>query len=352
MRKSTLVFFALAGCDMLGPRIDDVMIDAAPRPIDAAQPDASAFTKVLPAGSVVPSIEDNAELLAQLQVYDGLSDNALAQNNGVVTRSTGKAGGATVMFWSFGSVTMAGNFIVSAPVYILADDDGKGTLTPRTDHPWILDSIPGDGRYSALRRIIHVPVTPQYAGHVIASVEALAEAIELGLVDEPQPAGTWQNMPMVPPGTKLELGGTAEPMPATQVYAQGYRVDVLPLGGAFGVQPLRNGSIPMGQEARLLSGVASGTPPALPTSPDAQPVFQYGIPAAPPTTAFNYTPVVTQLDVRLANGVEPTAISNDSQLFRRTGTGALNGYFASTVSNYVVTTTVTNKQIQFAEGSP
>jgi hypothetical protein len=126
-------------------------------------------------------------------------------------------------------------------------------------------------------------------------------------------------------------------------------IDLLPMGYT---QPLANGRVPLGQEARLLSGVASGTPPSLPTSPDPQPVFQYGIPAGPPTTTFNYTPVVTEIDVRLATGVDPTTINSDAQLFRRTASGSIMGYYPSTVSDYDVTTSYSNKQIQSAEGSP
>jgi hypothetical protein len=328
-----------------------VEIDAAPPPIDA--PPGPRY--VLPAGTVVPSISDNAELVSQIRLNDNLSDSALAANGGVLVRSTGKAGGATVMYWNFGAAPMAGNFAVTAPLYVLVDSDGGTGWIPRTDHPALIDSIPGDVRYSPIRRILYVPVTATYAGEVITSVDALAEALELGIVAEPIPAGTWRNMPVVPPDTKLEVGGTPTPMPPvlpTEVYGRGYRVTLFPLGGDRGTQPLRNGSMPVGQESRLYSGVATGTPPTLPVSADAQPLFQYGIPAAPPTTAFNYTPLVTQLDVRLANGVAPATIMGDPQLFARSATGGINGYYTDTVANYTVTTTVSNKQIQFQEGQP
>lgn len=347
MRFALLI--VLAGCNMLDPRTADVTVDAT-RPIDA-RPDV-AGTSLLPPGSEVPSIATNAELLSQIKIFDGLSDNALAMAGGVVTRSTGKAGGATVMYWNFGSAPVEGNFAVSSPIYVLCDDDGAGNLTPRTDHPFLIDSIPGDARYSAVRRIINVPVTSAYAGELITSIEALTEAVDKGLVGEPKPAGTWRNMPVVPPGTKLELGAAVEPMVALQVYAHGYVVDLFPLGGTMGIQPLRNGSIPMGQESRLLSGVATGVPPVMPTGLDAQPVFQYGIPAAPPTTAFNYTPLVTELDVRLATGVDPTTINNDASLFKRSTSGSITGYYTTAVDNYLVTTNVSNKQIQFVDGAP
>jgi hypothetical protein len=349
MKNYTFILFALAGCNLLKPRVSDETIDAPPSAFDAAKdatPGGPRF--VLPPGTPVPNVADSAELVSQIKIFDGLNDNALAMAGGVVTRSPGKATGVVVMFWNFGAVPIADNYIVSAPVYVLANDDGAGNLTPRTDHPWLIDSIPGDTRYSSMRRIIYVPVTAAYAGELLPSIDALNEAIELGLVGEPKPAGTWRNMPVVPPGTKLELGGTAMPAEATKVYGRGYMIDLFPLGLA---QPLSSGRIPMGQELRLLSGVPSGAPPVLTTTLDPQPVFQYGIPAAPPTTTFNYTPVVTELDVRLAHMVDPTAITSDAQLFKRSTTGALMGYYADAVSNYIVTTTVSNKQIQFAEGT-
>jgi hypothetical protein len=324
---------------MLKPQTSDVTVDAS-RPIDAA-PDA-AGTSLLPAGTNVPSIATNAELLSQIKVFDGLSDNALAMAGGVVMRSTGKANGATVLYWNFGSVLIVDNYAVAPPLYVLCDDDGNGNLTPRTDHPFLLDSIPGDARYNAVRRIVNETVTSAYNGELITSIEALTEAIDKGLVGEPKPAGTWRNMPVVPPGTKLELGTGVEPMVALPVFARGYIVEAFPLGGTLGIQPLRNGSVPVGQESRLLSGVATGTPPVMPTALDAQPVFQYGIPAAPPTTSFNYTPLVTELDVRLATGVDPTTINSDASLFKRSTSGSISGYYPTAVDNYVVTTTVSN----------
>ncbi|HEX5059340.1 MAG TPA: hypothetical protein VFV99_08275 [Kofleriaceae bacterium] len=350
MMKYSFILFALVGCDMLKPRVSDETIDAPMAQIDAAidtPPGGPRFVR--PAGTAIPPISDSAELVSQIKIFDGLNDNALATANGVVTRSTGKAAGASVMYWNFGSVPVEGNFVVAAPLYILANDDGTGTLTPRTDHPWLIDTIPGDTRYSPMRRVIYVPVTAAYAGEVIASIDALNEAIELGLVGEPKPAGTWRNIPVVPPGTKLELGTTTAPMESTKVYARGYVVDTLPLAIP---QPLSGGRVPSGQEARLLSGVATGTPPVLPIALDAQPVFQYGIPAAPPTTTFNYTPVVTELDVRLATGVAPAAITGDAQLFARSASGSITGYYVDMVNNYVVTTTVSNKQLQFMDGAP
>jgi hypothetical protein len=214
----------------------------------------------------------------------------------------------------------------------------------------LIDSIPGDAGYTAIRRVIYVPVTPTYAGELLTSTAALQEAIELGLVGEPVPAGTWRNMPVVAAGTKLEVSATLPAVPATEVYARGYRVDLFPLGGALGIQPLRN-NVPLGaQESRLLSGVATGVPPVLSTALDAQPVFQLGIPAAPPTTTPNYSPIVTELDVRLATAIAPATILSDARLFTRATSRSISGYLTDNVASFAITTTVSNKQIQFVDG--
>jgi hypothetical protein len=357
MTRRTALRFALAaaglaGCNLLDPQASDAPLDAAPVPgAPDAAPDAApgAPRYVLPPGATVHSIANLPELANQIRIFDGLSDSALEMNGGVVLRGTGKAGGDTVRYWDFGAAQMDGNFAVKAPLYILADDEGDGVFTPRSDHPWLIDSIPGDPRYSAVRQIFWVPVTATYAGELLTSIEALAEAFALGLVGEPVPAGTWRNMPVVVTGTRLELGGTEEPLAATEVFGRGHRVELFVLGYQ---QPLRNNLVPVGQESRLLSGVESGDPPTLPTSTDPQPVFQYAIPTEPPTTAFNYTPLATALEVRLARNVAPAEVDADADLFTRSGTGSINGYYTDTVASWAITTTVSNRQLQFAEGAP
>jgi hypothetical protein len=343
---------ALCACDILEPRVSDIPLDAAPNSpedVDAARGSDGGPMHVRPATDTVASIADDAELANQIRIFDGLSDSALMMNGGVVVRGTGKAGGDVVRYWDFGAAQMEGNFAIKAPVYVLADPDGEGGYTPRDDHPQLLDSIPGDARYSAVRQVFYVPVTDAYAGELLTTIEALAEAIDLGLASEPQPSGTWRNMPVVVTGTRLELGGAADPLVATEVFARGYRVEVFALGYE---QPLRNNLVPVGQESRLLSGVAAGDPPVLPTSPDAQPVFQYPIPAEPPVDAFNYTPLATALEVRLATGVGPAMIDSDADLFTRSSSGSISGIYVDRVATYLVTTTVSNRQVQFAEGEP
>jgi hypothetical protein len=348
MQRYSSVIICLVGCN-IGPRVSDVPVDAPPLP--DAPPEVSS---ILPPGTAVPSIVANAELINQIRINDGLNDATLTMNGGVVVRGTGKSAGATVRFWSFGAAPVEGNFAIAAPLYVFGTLDDAGVFTPLPDHPPLIDTICGDLRYSALRRVINVPVTAKYGGELITTMAALADAIELGLVGDPVADGTWVNMPVVLPGTMLEVGDPTltPPVPTKQVYGRGYVVDVFELGTSLGRQPLRNGSIPIGQSSSLQSGVATGTPPVLSTAVDPQPVFQYAIPTAPPGMVFSYSPVTTDVVVRLATGIAPSAIVSDADLFKRSSTGSITGYYVTNVATYTVTTTVNNLQLQFAEGAP
>lgn len=329
---------ALAACDVLGPQASDETLDAAVvPPIDAA-------THLLPPGAAVPALADDAALASQVRTSDGLG--ALA--DGIVHRVNGKAAGAAVRYWSFGAAPMATpTFPVVGRLDILADPDGAGGFVARADHPWLVAVLPGDPLYSPIVRVFYVPVTATYAGERITSAAALTEAIERGLVGEPVSAGTWLNLPVVRPGTRLEVAADTT-VPAREIYVRGYRAEAFALGYP---QPLRNGVVPVGQGGRLLSGVPAADG-SLTVVPDAAPVFQFGVPAAPPTTAFNYTPLTTAVDVRLAAGVAPADVADDAALFRRSATGAITAFFPQRVASFTITTTVNNFQLQFAEGAP
>lgn len=344
-RRTCLAALALlAACDQLGPRVSDDRLGSDGGVIPASDA-ATGPVHVLPAGTPVPSAAADAELSNQIRVFDGLDDGDLEESGGVLARALGKANGGPVRYWSFGAHPMEGNFAIKAPVYLLVGQDG---VTPLPDHLPLFDAVPGDLRYSASRQIFLVPVTDAYAGQLLPSVEAIGEALALGLIEEPRPSGTWRTMPVVAAGTRLEVGGAVDPVAASEAFARGVRVEFFALGFE---QPLRNNQIPVGQSSRLLSGVPTGDPPSLPTSPDPQSVFQYGVPDAPPTDAFNYTPVVTELSVRLASGVAPDDVDDDGDLFNRSGTGSITGYHVDTVASFTVTTSTLVQQIQFAEGA-
>jgi len=337
--KTSIVLALIAGCN-LEPRVDD--------PPDA--PKAPDTTTILPPGSDVPSVATNPELLVQIRINDGLVDGTLMMNNGVVVRGTGKAAGVTVRFWNFGAAPVETGIAVAAPLYVFGTLEGT-VFTPLPNHPALIDTLPGDTRYSPIRRVINVPVNASYAGGLITTMAALQEAVALGQVGEPVSDGTWINMPVVLPGTTLEVSTGVTMMPK-QVYGRGYRIDAFELGTSLGRQPFRTGFVPLGQASGLQTGVATGVPPTLPVAIDSQPVFQYGIPTAPPGTVFSYSPLATDVTVRLANGVAPTAITSDTDLYKRSATGTVTAYFTETVSSFTVQTTVNNIQLQFADGAP
>lgn len=102
----------------------------------------------------------------------------------------------------------------------------------------------------------------------------------------------------------------------------------------------------------LLSGVANGSG-VISTTPDPALVFQFAIPTtAPAAQTPNYSPVATTVTVQLANGVAPSAITADNQLFTRSSSGAMTGYYEANVASFTVTTTTSNMQIQFTDGEP
>jgi hypothetical protein len=318
MWKPSLISVLLLGGCTLDPLVED---------------DPAASVHVLPPGSEVPRIDDDPELVHQITVHDGLDDGDLEEAGGVVARETGWADGQEVHFWAFGNAPRT-----AALAYLLVDASGE-----RIDgHPWVLDSIPGDPAYSPFRKLQHVVITDLYDGEVLPTVRALEDAVELGLVDEPVPTGRWVDAPVVPPGTTLDVGRDTPDAPI-EAYAGGYRVDLFVFGGERGVQPVRGGGIPLGQ--------ASVVREAGQVKFSAAPIYQYGIPAEPATDGFNWTPLVTMVEVDLAAGVTDDAIVADADLFTRGMTGAITGMTAS-VDRFTITTTIRNLPVQFEEGWP
>jgi len=313
-KHAVWIAFLLTGC-RLEPLVGD-------------EPGASL--EILPAGSEVPRIDDNLELLHQIQVHDGLDDTALEMSGGVVPRLTGWAEGVQVSYWSFGVVP---RFASLAYVFV----DGGGT---RIDHPMLLDSIPGDAVYSPMRKIQHVVVTGAYDGELFTTLEALTDGVELGLLEEPVPTGTWFDAPVVMPGTTLDQGEGVAPRAPVEAFVQGYRADLFAFDSdPREIQPLRSGSVPTVQAATLREKGALSFKPG--------PVFQKALPAAAPTDMSNYTPLVAIVEVQLATGIAAANLHADADLFTRGMTGAITG-FTPSVDSVVVTTTYKNWPMQFS----
>ncbi|HET7501853.1 MAG TPA: hypothetical protein VFK02_12640 [Kofleriaceae bacterium] len=302
-------------------------------PLVGDKPGASAH--ILPAGTEVPSAMDSLELVNQINANDGVDDKAIAGNNGIIPRGTGVSAGLTVRYWSFGLSNRA-----PSPMYKFFARSEAGDLSP-IDHPPLVDALPGDAGYSGVHAIIRVVVTDAYDGERITSSEALADALDLGLIEDPMPTGTFVTSPIVLPGTKLDTGAAA-PVVSEPVYGRGYEVGAFELGGARGVQPV-NLFVPTNQVSFLR---AAGTA----SFDTTRPVFQATIPAAPPATSTaSYTPLCVVVDVELASTTMPTMILADDQLFERTPGGDIK-MAQPGVGSFQVTTSILLLPIQFTEG--
>jgi hypothetical protein len=304
---------ALPAC--LGPRVSDA-------------PGASAH--LLPSGATVPSVTDDSELTNQIRINDGIDDGAFVSAGGQLGRGTGWSAGAAVRYWSLGPATLA-----SSPIYLFYDP--AGAPLPQ---PGLVDTLPGDPSYSPLHTINRVVVTDAYRGQLITTIAALADAIDLGLVNDPEATTVFIDAPLVVPGTKVEVGPGATAEPAI-VYARGYEAGVLRFGGEVGIR--KRGVLPTAQVSFLRA--------AHDASYDAtRPIFQAPPPDPQAADSLPYTPLSVVVDVDLAAGVDPATITDDSQLFVRTPGGAIASTKA-TVAQFQITPVIEILQLQLAEGS-
>lgn len=305
-------------------------------PLVTDQPGASSH--LLPAGTPVPDATSNPDLKVQITLNDGLDDTAIAANM-PVPRGMGQSGGATVRFWSFGPATQA-----PSPIYKFFKMTDSG-LVPIA-HPPLLDALPGDYGYGIIHGINQVVVTDKYNGELITTMDALADAIDLGLVNEAVPLKMFVDCPVVLPNTKLDVGGTPpqQAVPET-MYARGYTVTAFEFGGALGVQPIPAGGVlmPTSQVSFLREpGKIYDT---------TRPIFQATIPTTTPPAAMpNYTPLSVVVNVDLVSASAGT-ITKDSDLFIRSSTGAITGT-QPVVATFQVTTSIQLLQLQFTDGMP
>ena len=320
-----LALAAIAGC-RLDPLVDD-------------KPGASAH--LFAPNAIVPSAADNSELANQIALNDGIDDKVLTINNNVIPRGTGESATRAVRYWSFGLANRA-----PAPIYRFYSRDDTGHLTEIAHAPMI-EANPGDRSYNPLHAINQVVVTAAYNGELITSADALSDAIDLGLVEEPVPTGFFVASPVVLQGTKLEISSksTVPPVEAREIYGHGYRVGMFELGGDRGVQPL-GGFLP----TRQVSFLRESNKPAYDST---RPIFQATVPvAAPPATdSANYTALSVVVNVDLSSGVAAMSISSDSDLFTRDQNGAITGT-TDKVQAFQVTSSILVLPIQFAEDAP
>jgi hypothetical protein len=310
----TLTFLFLCSC--LGPQVSD-------------EPGASL--NVLPPRTTVPYVSNNADLSRQIRVNDGLSDSALATSGGVVPLKSGFAATLPLQYWDLGDAPDSGSLL-----YRLVRREAEDTFTP-IDHPMIADALPGDPGYSPFHYVQHVVVTAAYAGEVLPSLEALADAVELGLVEEPIPALLFVDGPIVPRETKLARGADVPPQEAVVVFARGYQVDMLLVGG---IVPLaRAGRLPKADVHRVWVGTA--------INPMGEPTFQHG--------ATPFTPAVRVIESRVADPADPmdpaAKIDDEGELFIRDPMGNLSAA-TPRVMSWVLTTSIKNWPVFVPEVTP
>jgi hypothetical protein len=189
---------------------------------------------ILDADAKVPSVEDDMLLKMRIASNDAVDE--------VVPLRTAYAAGRVVRYWDFGPTS-------SSPEAVWLFRRARSGSDPEDfGHPPLIDSVPGDDDYNAIRAQFLVLVTDAYDGEQIASFRALEDAIELGLVEEPEAMGVAVNWPVVLSGTTLELVDGDAPVDPRTAYYRGRRVLYLPLGGTtehVGVFPLERGSLPV-----------------------------------------------------------------------------------------------------------
>lgn len=304
-------------------------------PLVKDAPGASAH--LLPAGTPVPNAVDSPPLKAQISLNDGLDDAAFTMSGGVVPRGTGMSAGAAVRYWSFGPATLA-----PSPIYEFFERTEAGLS--RIAHPPLLDALPGDHGYSPIHGINQVVVTGAYAGELITTIDALADAIDLGLVEEPVPIKMFVDSPVVLSSTKLDVGGTNPEAVPEMMFARGFIVTAFRLGGELGIQPTGTTVLP----TRQVSFLREPGKIYDPTSP----IFQAVIPTMPPPSMITtYTPLSVVVNVDLAPAVPASTITSDSDLFMRSASGAIIGT-TPMVAQFQITSSIQLLQLQFMDGLP
>ena len=320
-RTAVAIAVVAAGC-RLDPLVDDT-------------PGASGH--VLAAGSSVPSAADSPEIVNQITLNDGIDDKLLAINFNVVPRGTGESAGHQVRYWSLGIASRA-----PAPLFRFFRSTDAG-LEPIA-HPAMVEALPGERTYNPLHSINRVVVTDRYRDELITSADALADAIDLGLVEAPQPTGEFVASPIVLPDIQLEISSKAAvpPVAAQLVYAHGYSVGMFEIGGAHRVML---GLLPTSQ----VSFLRESNKPAYDAN---RPIFQTIVPAKPTGMApEKYTPLSVVINVDLAPGTAAASITADSDLFDRDDDGVIVST-TNRVQQIQITTSLLVLPIQFQEDAP
>jgi hypothetical protein len=333
MKTAMMTAAVLAGTGCLSPLVSDT---------------PTASSNLLPRNTTPPLASKNTDLSSQIATNDGLDDNALKATGIIPLASNGFIGGNPASYWAFGTMTRA-----PSPLYMLVKDDTDHTPLPHP--PWV-DALPGDPAYSAIHTLFEVVATDKYEDQVIATSDALADAIDLGLVKPPTPvlvpgststppAAYHLASPIVLDGTQIALDAAGKTATATPVYGHGVQAGIFLFGGVAGRQP--------GQFIQSTMQVSYLREQGVSASYDMNhPVFQTAPPAdeTQVQTKLTYTPLTTVVNVDLINGHPVADIKSDADLFTRDMGGNITGT-TSVVASFQVTTNVILDEQQYASGA-
>jgi hypothetical protein len=147
---------------------------------------------VLEPSAEVRPLERNLDASKKLDANDGLTSP--------VPLRAGFVDGSRASYWDLGQSPMS-----AEPMWVLVDGPlGHEALVD--GHPPIIDSIPGDMAYSPIRIVFDVHVTDKYRGERIPSLRAIEDAVELGLLLDPEISDFFVNCAVTLQDVEFEQG--------------------------------------------------------------------------------------------------------------------------------------------------
>jgi hypothetical protein len=190
--------------------------------LDASGPEKAGYSaQLLAPDAEVPLYDSDDALRARLDAADN-------QDSPMIPLRSGYVGGREVHYWDFGVVPIG-----TKPVWVFrAHGEDGGTVD--TGHPDLIDSVPGDTGYTSFRKVYLVYFTKAYTGQRITSMQALEDALELGLLEEPFWKDAYVNWPVALADAKLEVGPDETPLSPDPVYYRGRITHHFKLGPARG----------------------------------------------------------------------------------------------------------------------
>lgn len=203
-------------CGCLGPLVSD-----------------TPATRILAAGTVVPSINDDPIAAAAIAAADGLA--------GTIVRQTSFARGQLVHVWNFGRAPD-----LASPLFVLVAPDASGALV-RIAHPTIVEAVPGTPGYSPFWAVFWIEVTPSYHGELLTSFAAVSEAVDAGLVRAPVAQPFAVNCPITGTDVIVDVGGGRAVGPNATFYYFGKTVPYFD----FGPMPLDGAHVPEARRIQL-----------------------------------------------------------------------------------------------------